>query len=1706
MSAIACPNKNSKEWQYLVNELGEDFAYRVFMTNNDELPAMEELSAIVQKMREPDQRFIPEIDKRQTANELVKIFKSVGITVDVQEDKDIATDAEVENLSPTQSRITLRSLNQHEALEHEFSHIYLDFLGIDHPLLLKLWDQAQKDEKDIINHVQKYYPDLDIGTDEYKMEVMAHIVGREASQITPHKLSKIQIILNQIYRFVSNLFGKEPVWGKELAKRMMSGEFNAQPTPLKTGSVQFYKVERPIKPEEFSQKILLGLNERIKVLSKKVSETKSGKGTLQIYQNVLEQLQVANDVARFTILNRFITEQINAINKRLLTANTLDDAFFSESMSFVQIYSDIDLIEDFEGTKYEDVVNKLAYNSAEIRKLSNQLVSKAKGYLVTKYGKISTNPKIVADFEKIMEPEKDISVLSRWFNPLYETTQLFQLVDKHFKQVMDEASLNSQKWKEEFDELFQELRLKGLDNFNWLHELDKDTSGEKTGRYINEFRYAFYEKLKEYDDLIDAYSGSDDPEHIKIVDKAQEDKRKFLRENTHQPYTKEYYDIYKILDRVPEARDRRDSITKALNKIKAKAKITSSEFDPDLLTPEDYDQYIRLMDERVALSDFIDPDTGLPKVGRDKEIAELIREFNEKITEVFDKNLPKAKVDEFNQAKERARARGEEYFQKWKTMNTIYKIKDEWYKEREEAFKLLEGGKKSEISDINAQIDELVKDYKTKGGFIRADLIAKRNPDLFKKVQALERKKEAIMKEKAKNSSKFVRAFDIPSFLTVKGTNEYYEEMEKARNMLTPNAKRMKDKFRNKINSILSKYVNKSKTINAYEVSYDDLVALLDAKNEYALASGRGRKLKELNKDQLSLRHYAERIKEISAFVDTDELEAKFREDQRRAGLKGADYLDAWDQWFGGDFDTFIDPITGHFESVVLSGYKVLVPKQEYIDEKKTKALDILNRLSARVDSPDYEKAFEEAAAKGDEYYEHWFAENHVYDPISQTFQPLRIWMQTVPKDEKYIDSEAPTYNWQEDAIMDQYKNPNFEANIDPKTGYGKPLDKWKSTAYKKLIGLSNDDPRKKFYNWFKDKMDNITQDIASSILDIGFYPVMYSGKQKGLKETINDLPNKIWRTHISEYDRFELARGLKLRIPFVQKLQESYITKEDKPEDKLKKLKSNREYHRIHTSYDVAKIIDSFIPSILAYKAKNSLEDELFLAEQVFLSYGELESRSGLKKLISNKVKQAIGENAQDEHPIYVVNEESQAYARFKDWLSMVFYEEGLVPWRSGPNKNGFVIDGTKIARALQTYTQYKALAFNLYAGVSNITLGEVQLKMESMGKQFFSNYNLRDGAKMLFTDLPLLMNDIFSSKKRSMAGKIMAMYSWERGEAGDESIVDRYGRINKRGVAQNSVMFIQRAGDFMLQAKLVFAMLSSHTLKDGKIVRITEKGKEKSLLDTYREMQHKDPNVKPSELISKLNISPDEYSAFKQKIKFLFDRLNGIYDIKDRAAIQKMALGSMAMMFRKWIIPGFQRRWGKKKYYENAQAQSWGYYLATWDFLMRFVKDLKKLRTGLIMNEWETLPDYQKAAVRATLTETAILLMMIFALMLFLNHDKDDPEPESYVNGFLRFQVERLRADLLFFRPTGFITGDVWKIIRSPLVTMTTIEDATNLLTSAMAFPFQSHQEAVYQTGPNKGRYKVIKDFDDMLPIVAQVNRLKNPQQIADFYRMFK
>jgi len=195
--------------------------------------------------------------------------------------------------------------------------------------------------------------------------------------------------------------------------------------------------------------------------------------------------------------------------------------------------------------------------------------------------------------------------------------------------------------------------------------------GKATGFLLSKLKYGvflkdynkFMDELAEEFDLNNTYESPLDPvEYKKFIEK----KDKFLEEHAERMFTPEYYNLKHSLS--PMTSEVLDDSNKSIRAITDKYINEFGVPDAFNMTLEDSERLFTLRKEKEFLSSDKYQGTGLPKFGRDLEIANELKSYNENMKGKLDYHTNKTK---FNQAKSimKSTLAPEEYM-RWVQANT----------------------------------------------------------------------------------------------------------------------------------------------------------------------------------------------------------------------------------------------------------------------------------------------------------------------------------------------------------------------------------------------------------------------------------------------------------------------------------------------------------------------------------------------------------------------------------------------------------------------------------------------------------------------------------------------------------------------------------------------------------------------------------------------------------------------------------------------------------------------------------------------------------------------------------------------------------------------------------------------------------------------------------------------------------------------------
>ena len=455
------------------------------------------------------------------------------------------------------------------------------------------------------------------------------------------------------------------------------------------------------------------------------------------------------------------------------------------------------------------------------------------------------------------------------------------------------------------------------------------------------------------------------------------------------------------------------------------------------------------------------------------------------------------------------------------------------------------------------------------------------------------------------------------------------------------------------------------------------------------------------------------------------------------------------------------------------------------------------------------------------------------------------------------------------------------------------------------------------------------------------------------------------------------------------------------------------------------------------------------------------------------------------------------ESYERWKDYINMIYYGE------LKDDQNSVLPDDVseaKIIDALIKYTAINSLALNLYSGISNVTLGNALIREEAFAKQYITQEDLKKARKAYWTDkndgIAGLMGDIgttkSSNKLRLFIERFDVLQDFESRTNDVNTDRSRWGRMFK----DSTFFFLNHAGEHQMQSRMALGMAFNKKVlnKDGKEI------------DFYDALVIENNRMRVRE--GTKNLDGSEFTgadtrAFIMKMQSVNQRLHGIYNVNDRNALQKKALGRAAMLFRKWFVPGMNRRFENKykNYMVNEELE--GFHRTGGRFYWQLIKELKEgqLTFASAKENYNNLSDNDKANVTRSITEVGYFLAasILGGILTGLAGDDDD----DWALNMAAYQAQRFSTELGIFIPVWNST-EIFKLASSPSAAVNQIESIMNLTKTINPGFFYNDDPfiKIYKAGRNKGSSRIGVWATRQIPMTDTVEDWFYPEERLKYF----
>jgi hypothetical protein len=254
--------------------------------------------------------------------------------------------------------------------------------------------------------------------------------------------------------------------------------------------------------------------------------------------------------------------------------------------------------------------------------------------------------------------------------------------------------------------------------------------------------------------------------------------------------------------------------------------------------------------------------------------------------------------------------------------------------------------------------------------------------------------------------------------------------------------------------------------------------------------------------------------------------------------------------------------------------------------------------------------------------------------------------------------------------------------------------------------------------------------------------------------------------------------------------------------------------------------------------------------------------------------------------------------------------------------------------------------------------------------------------------------------------------------------------------------------------------------------------------------------------------NFTQKDMTDFSARLHRVLSSMHGEYSKIGQNALQRLALGRMAIMFRKFVVPGFQRRWKKRKKDDSLSGinnllgeYSEGYYRTFGITMQNIYKDLLSFKFEAISAYGRQMTTGERANMIRFTGEMSFFVLAIIMTQIALRLKADDDDKDNILLNNFAYQAIRLRSELSFF----FNPVSTMQILRSPMAAMSQLETLIKLV-GQMAYPVTSgtFEFEIYQQGAWKDHAKIEKTLVNLLPVYPkQIYRIRDVGNMLSWFQ---
>jgi hypothetical protein len=435
--------------------------------------------------------------------------------------------------------------------------------------------------------------------------------------------------------------------------------------------------------------------------------------------------------------------------------------------------------------------------------------------------------------------------------------------------------------------------------------------------------------------------------------------------------------------------------------------------------------------------------------------------------------------------------------------------------------------------------------------------------------------------------------------------------------------------------------------------------------------------------------------------------------------------------------------------------------------------------------------------------------------------------------------------------------------------------------------------------------------------------------------------------------------------------------------------------------SLDLASSMYKFMEGVYRYEELKDIEKVVLAVKQELKSAKFLQTDK-LGNLVNNGVTEGT------------VIQNSNTYQMFEAWSDAILYgqyKKGDTAFKISGNGFGKLlglkkdeekaISVGKIIDGFIKYTSIRNLGFNMYSPITNLFGGASNQYMTGASGAYYSGTDLTKAYSLV---LGGKLN--FPNEEIKKARLILDWLQIDTGEF-SKDISEKLSayKANKLLSDWNSMTLMRESENVLREAGAIAMILSG---KNG--------------------VTMEDFDLVDGKLNTKLNIYKKE--TLRQKVIAVNNKNIGGINNDDIMMAKTYITGRLLMQHRSWLPALFYSRFGQKQ--KN--------YVLERDIEGRYVTAYRLFKYYFDKSKFSTLEDFEKANMKETATEAALILATgVLSLLLKAGLDDDDKE-EAYYKITTKINSRFLSELTFFVDPT---LQSQYQILLKPAAAAGTVED---------------------------------------------------------------